>query len=98
MTKRHKRIFLSVVVIATPAFAGRAILRSGAPRPAEVVSSDLMQTTDGAYRDGVFQGKLAAARGANPIPNLARWGSEKDRASFVTGYHEGYREQLNSRK
>jgi hypothetical protein len=45
---------------------------------------------DGAYRDGIFVGHLAAQRGQASHPLVGRWSNERDRASFAAGYQRGY--------
>jgi hypothetical protein len=45
---------------------------------------------DGAFRDGLYLGRLTAESGRPFHAPVARWSSEKDRASFVAGYRSGY--------
>jgi hypothetical protein len=47
-----------------------------------------------AFRDGLFQGKLAVQHGAAKNPATGRWNSEADRASFAAGYQQGFDEPL----
>ena len=44
---------------------------------------------DAAFRDGLFQGKLALQRGLTKDPAIGRWNTERDRAFFVAGYQNG---------
>ena len=46
--------------------------------------------TDGAYRDGLFLGRFDARAGRNHRVCVGRWSSQSDRASFASGYEEGY--------
>jgi hypothetical protein len=46
--------------------------------------------TDGAYRDGLYLGKLTAQSGLPPVPPTGRWATERDRASFLAGYRRGF--------
>ena len=55
------------------------------------------QITDGAFRDGLYLGKLAAARGTESHAAIGRWATPEDRSSFAAGYQQGYREVLASR-
>jgi hypothetical protein len=55
------------------------------------------QITDGAFRDGLYLGSLAAERGAEPHAAIGRWATQEDRSSFAAGYQRGYREFLASR-
>jgi hypothetical protein len=45
---------------------------------------------DGAYRDGLYLGKLTAESGRQSRPPIGRWSTEMDRASFRAGYERGY--------
>jgi hypothetical protein len=47
---------------------------------------------DGAFRDGLYLGKLTADRGQPFRPGIGRWSSQQDRAMFTAGYRRGYRE------
>lgn len=50
---------------------------------------------DGAYRDGLYIGKLAAESGRRSRAPIGRWSSEKDRASFRAGYENTYNARIN---
>lgn len=50
---------------------------------------------DGAYRDGLYIGKLAAERGRESRPPIGRWVGEKDRAAFLAGYEHAYNAGIN---
>ena len=60
-------------------------------------NDNVSQTTDGAFRDGLYLGKLAAKRGDESHIAIARWATAEDRASFTAGYKRGYNEFLASR-
>jgi hypothetical protein len=55
------------------------------------------QTTDGAFRDGLYLGRLTAEHGSESHIASARWATDKDRASFTAGYRRGYNQFLASR-
>jgi hypothetical protein len=57
-----------------------------------------IDTTDGAFRDGLYLGRLAAEAGAEPRVARSRWGSLQDRALFSAGYQEGYSGSLASQR
>jgi hypothetical protein len=61
-----------------------------------VQGSDAQLASDGAFRDGLYIGKLAAGRGRPQHPLTGRWSTEKDRASFAAGYRRGYDDFLAS--
>lgn len=50
---------------------------------------------DGAYRDGLYLGKLAAESGRRSRPPIGRWSGEKDRASFLAGYEHTYNARIS---
>ena len=47
-----------------------------------------------AFRDGVFQARLAAQRGEKPHLTTGRWSTDAGRREFVAGYQQGYLEAL----
>ena len=59
-------------------------------------NDNVNQATDGAFRDGLFLGKLAAERGAKSHVAVGRWATVEDRASFTAGYQRGYTQSLAS--
>jgi hypothetical protein len=50
--------------------------------------------SDGAFRDGLYLGKLAAESGQPLRPAVGRWSTEQDRSMFTAGYKRGYSESL----
>jgi len=63
------------------------------PSPHEIVA----QITNGAFRDGLYLGRLSAQCGAEPHVASGRWATLGDRSSFTAGYHRGYSEFFPSR-
>jgi len=51
---------------------------------------DAQLAADGAFRDGLYLGRLAAESGRPPRPMTGRWSTKQDRASFVAGYRRTY--------
>jgi hypothetical protein len=47
---------------------------------------------DAASRDGRFQARLDAQNGRKPHISIGRWSTNRDRALFIAGYQQGYRE------
>jgi hypothetical protein len=95
MTRKLKRISmyasLAVVVLGAPT----AMLTTRAARMNQVENSDSIQAMDAAFRDGLYLGKLDAQQGRKQHLSIGRWNSAKDRASFTTGYLQGYRQVLD---
>jgi hypothetical protein len=59
--------------------------------------SGAAQLTDGAFRDGVYLGRLAAQSGGEHHIPVGRWATTQDRSSLSAGYEQGYSETLASR-
>jgi hypothetical protein len=55
-------------------------------------AADAQRATDGAFRDGLYVGRLAAEAGRPLLPPIGRWSSDGDRSSFVAGYRRAYDE------
>ena len=53
-------------------------------------AAEAQLASDGAFRDGLYLGRLAASERRPMQSPLGRWSSEKDRASFDAGYRRGY--------
>jgi hypothetical protein len=94
--KQMKRLswFASVIALGM----GTALMLHG-HRPVAYFSANdnVAQTTNGAFRDGLYLGRLAAERGIAPRVARCRWATAEDRASFTAGYERGYKELLASR-
>jgi hypothetical protein len=55
---------------------------------------EALLAADGAFRDGLYLGKLAAEQGQPLRPAVGRWSTAQDRATFTTGYRRGYRDYV----
>ncbi len=55
-------------------------------------NSEIRFAEDGAFRDGLYLGKLAAQGRRAQRPAIGRWSSDRDRERFVAGYRLGYEE------
>jgi hypothetical protein len=86
-----KTFSMFVVALALGAAAGMA-MDSGMYRSASVSSIAALsnQDSNAAFRDGLYQAKLAIERGDTPHVAIGRWGSNDDRASFRAGYEQGF--------
>jgi len=51
--------------------------------------------SNAAFRDGLYQAKLAVERGSGVHIAAGRWASDDDRVSFAAGYQQGYMQALN---
>ncbi len=89
-----KRLFVFVLVFAF-CLGTAAMLRSLTRQGTSVTTNrSTGDTTSGPFRDGLYLGELAAARGSAPHIAFGRWAADKDRASFTKGYQQGYDESL----
>ena len=69
---------------------GRSVVYSSA-------NDSVAQATNGAFRDGLYLGRLAAERGIAPRVARGRWATAEDQASFTAGYERGYKDVVASR-
>jgi hypothetical protein len=69
-----------------------AVLNSGNSITKPTRNVEASFAADGAFRDGLYLGKLTADRGQAFRPGIGRWSSQQDRAMFTAGYRRGYRE------
>jgi len=82
----RRLLFVVVLSMGATAMLRSAIAQGGVL----VVTSGVGKAIDGAFRDGLYQGELAAARGSERHISRGRWAVDKDRASFTEGYQQGY--------
>ena len=86
-----KNLPVFTIVIALCLGAATAMIQSG--RGSDGWQNSSIQTvraTSAPYRDGLYLGKLAAARGGESQISTGRWTAEADRASFKVGFQQGY--------
>jgi hypothetical protein len=57
-------------------------------------TAEVRLAADGAFRDGLYLGKLAAERGQPLRLAVGRWSTDQDRSMFTAGYRRGYNESL----
>lgn len=56
------------------------------------INAEVRLAADGAFRDGLYLGKLAAEHGQLQHPPVGRWSTDQDRSMFTAGYGRGYDE------
>jgi hypothetical protein len=86
-----KRLFLLASLIAL-SMGTASRLRTDRHNQSSISNQTVAQTTDAAYRDGLYLGRLAAERGTEPHLAIGRWATAEDRASFTAGYQRAYSE------
>ena len=74
-----------------------SMLYSGRHHNGSAANDNAAQITDGAFRDGLYLGRLAADGGGEPHVAVGRWATAEDRSSFTAGYQRRYNELLASR-
>jgi hypothetical protein len=83
--------FLLFACVALLGLGTIAALRTGSPvSPSDVRPKVVDQATNGAYRDGLYLGRLAVGRGDPYHTSVGRWSKKADRAAFAVGYQQGY--------
>jgi hypothetical protein len=96
-----KTIPIFVIALALGTGAG-VTLGHGPHWRVDAVGAITRNTADGAsnaaFRDGLYQAKLALQRGSSAHVATGRWRSGEDRASFAAGYQQGYAQPSGSGK
>jgi hypothetical protein len=87
---KMKKLGLSALALFVMAVSA-VTLRGGSVQPGSEF------TTNAAYRDGLYLGKLAAEQGSDSHIASGRWSQANDRAAFAAGYEEAYKMQLATR-
>jgi hypothetical protein len=88
------RLFTYTVIVIGLGATATLGISSSAANPGTTAEARL--ATDGAFRDGLYLGKLAAEGGQPLRPSVGRWSTDQDRSMFMAGYHRGYNETLSS--
>ena len=85
----NKFFACTTIVIALGTSATLALSNRTKPTTA---NAEARLAADGAFRDGLYLGKLAAQHGDPLHPAIGRWSRDQDRAMFAAGYRRGYNE------
>ena len=86
-----ERLLTYVLAIGCVGTSAMLVQRDMGTRQDPSASAQL--AVDGAFRDGLYLGKLARTAKSSMHPPVGRWSTEKDRASFVAGYRQGFNDQ-----
>jgi hypothetical protein len=93
--KKMKNLPVFTIVIALCLGGAVAMIQSDRGSNGWQSSSiQAARATSAPYRDGLYLGKLAAARGGESQISTGRWTTEADRASFKAGFQQGYDDGL----
>lgn len=82
------RLFTFTLAIAV-CLGTTAFLRGNRSAIHEVADNSQL-AGDGAFRDGLYLGRLTAQQGRPARPPIGRWSNTSDRTSFLAGYRRGY--------
>jgi len=85
--KKHLVLTVSLMLGLAAASALRISIHQGSSKAG---ISNPSWDANGAYRDGLFQGKQAALEHAPNMAPVGRWSRSSDRAAFAAGYETGY--------
>lgn len=88
----NKRLLVLVAVVLSAGVAVMGVSSRGWNGAANA------QQADAAYRDGAFQARLDIQRAHRPHFSSGRWNSDQDRAAFIAGYEQTYREMAAASK
>jgi hypothetical protein len=84
---------LSTYALAVAVCLGTTALLANSNRSvAASTSNETRFAADGAFRDGLYLGKLAAEQDQPLRPAVGRWSTDQDRSMFAAGYRRGYDE------
>ena len=81
--------FLVYIAIAI-AFGATATLALSPGAVQANTNPEAILAADGAFRDGLYLGRLAVEDGRPQRPPIGRWSTHHDRAMFAAGYSRGY--------
>ena len=71
---------------------GASALHIVQPTAVRGIAGNPSEITNGAFRDGLYLGRMAAQRGAPAHIGVGRWSTVESRAAFTAGYLRGYSE------
>ena len=83
---------LSGLAAVLALFAGTAAMMHSDRATTTSARDSAMLDGNGAFRDGLYLGRLAARQGAPMHIASGRWATAADRNSFVAGFLHGYQE------
>jgi hypothetical protein len=89
-------LYASVIALSMVSMS-MSMLYSDRHHNSPTTNDNVAQITNGAFRDGLYLGRLAAESGREPHVAAGRWSTEEDRSSFTAGYQRGYSEFPASR-
>jgi hypothetical protein len=98
MTKKITTVSLITFALLVTVDAGRLMHPTAEAGSLKTDGSDLNLQCNAAFRDGAYQGKLAAAHEEREHLSIGRWNDPSDRDAFVAGYRQSYHRQQAASK
>jgi hypothetical protein len=89
------KLFICILAIAM-GVGTTAMLSNKQRATTPEADSEASFAADGAFRDGMYLGRLAVQYGQPARAAVGRWSTDKDRSMFTAGYRRGYTESLAS--
>ena len=86
-----QRLLTYVLAMGFVGTSAMVVQRDMTMRPGQ--NAEVQLANDGAFRDGLYLGKLAHVANRQVHPPIGRWSTEKDRAAFAAGYQRGFGEK-----
>lgn len=88
---------ISSIALTIAVSLGVAAMVASSVKPgAEEHHNNIEQATEGAFRDGLYLGRLSARNGQRFYLCSGRWPRQNDRERFAAGYRQGYHDFLAS--
>src|ERR1700758_5284820 len=87
-----KRLSLYVFAMAVALGIATLLLTGAITSATQSATAQLDRATNGAFRDGLYLGKLDASQGNRPHLGSGRWSNEVDRRNYIEGYQTGFNE------
>jgi hypothetical protein len=88
------RFFTSTAIVLALGISATLAISPSNAKPN--MTSEARLANDGAFRDGLYLGKLAARGGEQSRLAIGRWSTQQDRSQFAAGYRRGYDETLTA--
>ena len=92
MPGKRKTVVVYACIAVLPLGAASFLVSKRVTSKGQVSSVHETHATNAPFRDGLYWGKLDAENGREPHLSVGRWSTSENRASFKSGYEEGYRQ------
>ena len=90
MKKLSSYAFVIVLSLGAAAMFAKSGQTPAPVQSSQAQGSQAQLAADGAFRDGLYVGRLAAEGGQPMRPSIGRWPAAQERSMFSAGYRRGY--------